>query len=164
MAYVAIGAIVAGLVGVGVQTVRLSAAKQELAEERQEMSDERAERAAVSARAIADAKAEGERRVIVIQEKLNATKPALDAALAAARGQPDLDKRVRDAELAARSRSCGCDPSVACGSKASAEAAGVLAELQRKSQAAEAARTRYADEAGLAAELCAPSYDSLRTP
>ncbi len=124
---------------------------------------DRAVQAEAAAKAIQAAREEGGRRVAAIQEKIDATQPALEAARAAAGQLPDLDRRLRDARAAIGicGRALRSDPAASAGSPAADEAARVFAQLRRESEAAEAARTRYADEAGAAGERCAAQYRAL---
>lgn len=157
------GAFALLLAAIGVQQLRVVDAQRDLALEQRDRKDERARRAERALLDVAAAKAEGERRVADLQRMLDETQPALDAALAAADSLPDLNRRVRDATAALRicHSARAADPAPSGGSASPEETARVLAELQRESQAAEEARTRYADKAGFAAERCERAYGTL---
>lgn len=161
--WVAGAAALAASGAIAVQTVRLASAKTELAVEQRDRKDERLRLIERGLKATQDAIAEGARRVAALQGIIDVTEPKLAAARAAADRVPDLDRRVRDATAAlyACRRGPADHPTAAEGSPATDSAAGVLAELQRASQAAEAARTRYADEAAVAGEVCASGWGAL---
>lgn len=158
-------AIVAGLAAV-TQTRALDRTRVALAAERQGRAQDREAAAVAALVATQRAQSESDRRVAAIQEVLDATQPALDAARAAAGRLPDLDRRVRDAYAAVaacrRDGTRADDPAASAGGPAADETAGVLAELRRSAQEAEAARARYADEAAAAGERCERSYGALK--
>jgi hypothetical protein len=147
----------------GLQTYRIAGLKEDFAQERAGWQQERAQasEAAASASEAYRAREAAWRREQ--QERIDATQSALDAARTAAAGLPGLNERLRNvtSSLGACRRGPAIDSPATSGSAPASEAERVLSQLQRESDDAEEARTRYADEAAAAGERCAASYEAL---
>lgn len=159
-----IGAVLAVLLAaLGLQTMRLSAAKTELAEVRADFADERARAAAAAQRAEQAARAEEARRQ---KEKDHAIEEARRRAAAAAADARRADRaagELRDqlAAFVARARETAGSAGAACGGPPAGTELDVLAQLLGEVESAGRAMAAEADRRGIAGAACERAYDSL---
>ena len=160
------GALCAAVAFSLVQTYRLTEARAALATEQRD-------RASDAARADQAARAQVERfraqealwadsqRKAVDEAELKVAQARADAVLAdAARGR--LQQRVAD--LVAAARRTAANPPATGASAPTEDAAGMLADLQRRADERAGILARIADERGAAGELCERAYDALTPP
>ena len=160
---------VAGIAGLtllatlGVQTLRLSMAQRDLAEVQAEAAADRQEAAEDAQRREAAARTEEQRRTAAQKGITDATLRQLAAARAdAADADAVADRlRVHALALAAAAGGGARDPTAAGGGPTAADAADLLAELQRGAEERAGILARIADERGAAGEACERAYESL---
>lgn len=159
-------ALLALLLGLGAQTLRLAHAQRDVAELQSAWAKDRAQRAEDARQAEAAARTEEGRRAAAQQELIDAHQKDLarlraDAAIAdAAAGR----LRERVAALVAAARAVAADPAAAGGGQAGPDPADLLAELQRRADERAGELARVADERGAGWQACVGAYDALTTP
>jgi hypothetical protein len=150
----------------GVQTLRLAQARASLATEQRDRAADRARmeeaafRQAERFRATEHEWNEAQRKAVDAAEQ-KAVQARADAVLAdVASGR--LQQRI--ATLAADARRAAANSPAARASAPTEDAAGMLAELQRRADERAGILARIADERGTAGDLCERSYDALMAP
>lgn len=104
---------------------------------------------------------EGNRRTAAVQKEVEDARKKVDALESAAADAADAGGRMRDELAAARARACTVNPATADGGASAEATERVLAELQRRLDAAQERVAAYASKAALAGTTCERSYDAL---
>jgi chromosome segregation ATPase len=136
------------------QTYRLRVAELELITQRVDWERE-------SGRAVRAAFDEGTRRTAAVQKEVEHARKKVKALEGAVAGAADAGERLRDELAAARARACTTDTTTPGGSAAAAEAERVLADVQRRLDAAQERVALYADKARTAGETCEGIHGAL---
>lgn len=112
-------------------------------------------------KAIQEVRKEEGRRIAALQGVIDESKKDLEGARAAAAAASDAGQRLRDQLAALRRRGLAANPG-APGSRAPADATGdLLAQLQRRLDAAADGTSRFADESHIAGKACERAYRAL---
>lgn len=157
------GALCASVAFSSVQTLRLAQTKTALATEQRDRAADagRAQQAAgaqIERFRLQEAQRADLQRKAIDEAEFKAAQARADAVLAdAARGR--LQQRVAD--LAATARRAAANPSAPGASAPAEDAAGMLADLQRRADETAGIMARVADERGTAGEVCERAYDAL---
>jgi hypothetical protein len=158
-------AIVLGVL-VGVQSMRLTMTRADLAEERSARAAETAQRVAVAASASEAYRAEEQRRAGAHQEIAHEADQITVQIAADRRGADAAAGRLRQ-RVAATAASCGAAPSnpaASVPSPAASTPADLLAEVHRRIDEAAGGIADFADRASNAGHTCERSYDALKPP
>jgi hypothetical protein len=157
------GIALAAAVLTGIQTLRLEHAETRLAKEKTARAEEHA--AAADALSVAVLKARTDERVkaALQKEKIDEALVDADRARASAAAAAGSAERLRQrAEALARSCAAGGGASAVAGGPAASSPGDVLADMQRRLEAAGRELARYADDARIAGRACEGSYDALK--
>jgi hypothetical protein len=159
-------AVVALLLGIGAQTVRLDHVRAELANLSTAWAKDRAERAEAARQAEAAARAEESRRAAAQQEVIDAHEKELARLRADAVIADAAAGRLRDrvAVLVAAARAAAADPAATGGRPAGPDPLDLLADLQRRADQRAGELAQVADERGAGWEACVSAYDALMPP
>lgn len=157
-----IGAIVASLLlALGVQTLRLSANKTELAVSRQAFSDYTAKAEAAARTASEESRVEEQRRASAIGRVVNAAIKSAEAVVSDSAAVRAAHDRLLSRYRAALRGAAPGDPAIAAGSPPAAAAADLSTELLARLGEAARQLALVADERGIAGSACVRSYESL---
>jgi hypothetical protein len=101
------------------------------------------------------------RRLTAQQEAANAAAQQARRARADAAAADAAAGSLREHVARLAARAAGNDPAAAAGGQTAADAAGMLAELQRRADERAGILARIADERGIAGAACERAYDAL---
>ncbi|WP_168735169.1 DUF2514 family protein [Pseudothauera rhizosphaerae] len=148
----------------GVQTLRLAGEQRDHADTLRRHAQELAALGDAARQATEDARAEERRRYTALQEIVDGTRTELDAARADAVAAAAAGERLRQrlAAITAGCRGAGSDPGATAGGPAASSAADLLADVQRRLDAAADGIARHADAAEAAGRACERAYDALK--
>jgi hypothetical protein len=147
----------------GVQTVRLSANKTELAVSRQAHAEYVAKSEAAARQLSEEYRIEDQRRASAIRSVVQNAIQITEAVAADAASARSASDRLRDriSALVAASRKASRDPAAPPGSASAPDALDLLADVQRRTEEAAGQFARIADERGTAGLTCERAYGAL---
>ena len=147
----------------GVQTYRLALEQGAHARTQRDHARQLSALERTAGEAVAAARTEEGRRFAALWETLNETKAALDRAQADAAGAVDagVSLRRRIAALTAGCRASASDPAPAGSGPSADTPADLLADVQRRLDAAADGIAQHADAARIAGRTCERAYDAL---
>lgn len=158
--------LLAALALAGLQTYRLAVEQGAHARTQRDRAQQLGELERAAGDAITANRAEEARRFSDLWEILNETQADLDRARADAAGAADagVSLRRRIAALTAGCRATASDSAPAGSSPPADTTADLLADVQRRLDAAQDEIARHADEAHIAGRACERAYDALKPP
>jgi hypothetical protein len=157
-------ALAGALLIAGMQSYRLAAEQGSHAATRIAHAEQLAQLERAAREAEQNARAEEQRRAAAVQKVADETKYQLDRARADAAAAADAGQRLRD-HIAGLTAACGRSAAGHTGPAASGAPAGgaadLLADMQRRLDAAAEGIARHADKASAAGAACERAYESL---
>lgn len=156
--------ILALVIGLGAQEIRVRAGQTDIATARQDLSDYRAQVADASRKSEADARAEEKRRQAAVdQVEINA-KEKINAANADAVGARNAaDGLQREVDRLRASRSATCSAIAAGERKARGDAFSVLADVFQESVDRNRGLADALERSRVAGKACEAAYDGIRS-
>lgn len=154
------------MLALGVQTYRLVTEQREHAETVAMWAKDRESREKTARLAVEAARAEEQRRTAEVQKVADEAHEALERARADADAAADAGQRLRD-RIATLTSACGraaVHPGAASAGPAAEATADLLADVQRRLDAAADGIARFADQAHAAGTACERTSDAVRSP
>ena len=158
--------LLAALALAGLQTYRLAVEQGAHARTQRDHAQQLGALERTAGEAVTAARAEEGLRFTALWEILNETQADRDRARADAAGAADagVSLRRRIAALTAGCRAAASDSAPASSSPPADTTADLLADVQRRLDAAQDGIARHADEAHIAGRACERAYDALKPP